>query len=152
MAKIKNYLGRNLKSKSKRDKLTKSARSLLMSKIHSKQTSFERYFFEIIKKELPRFETHPKGILGRPDIIIRKHKICVFLDSNFWHGWQYPRWKHKLKNDFWRNKIEKNRKRDKRITVTLRRKGYIVIRLWEHQIKNDPSKCVEKIKNNLANE
>ena len=149
MRKIKNHLGRNFKSERKNDTLTQQERSLLMSKIHSKKTSFEQMFFELANGKLPAYKAHPKGILGNPDIFIREYNVCVFLDSNFWHGWQYPRWKHKLKNDFWREKIERNRKRDRRVTVTLRRHGYIVVRLWEHQIKNYPLKCIDKIRNSI---
>lgn len=146
MKKIKNHLGRNFKTERTDDKLSQGARSNLMSKIKSNKTSFELLFFDTLTKNDIFFEAHPKGILGHPDLIIWEVNLCIFLDSNFWHGWQYPRWKHKLKNDFWRDKIEKNRKRDRRTTAKLRRDGYKVIRLWEHQIKNSPEKCIDKIK------
>ena len=74
-----------------------------------------------------------------------KYKVCIFLDSDFWHGWQYPRWKHLLKDDFWRNKIEKNRLRDKKVTLYLKKEGWKVLRFWEHQIKKDPSKVLSRI-------
>lgn len=73
----------------------------------------------------------------------------MFFDSNFWHGWQYPRWKHLLKNDFWREKIERNRIRDRRVTRKLHTEGWVVLRLWEHQLKKDQSMCVKKIIDSL---
>ncbi len=73
-----------------------------------------------------------------------------FLASDFWHGWQYPRWKHLLKNDFWRNKIENNRRRDRRTTQFLRRDGWKVIRIWEHEIKKGTTKNIELIINSLG--
>jgi len=112
-----------------------------MSKIRSKDTKFESEFISLLKKEdIKGFKLNVKDIKGKPDIVFKKEKICIFLDSDFWHGWQYPRWKHLLKNDFWREKIEKNRKRDKKITQYLRRKEWKVIRIWEHDIKKYESK------------
>jgi len=139
MAKIRNQLGRNFKTERKGDTLTIEKRSALMSKIKSKETNFELRFFQSLKDNRIKFESHPKDILGHPDLVIRKKKTCVFLDSDFWHGWQYPRWKHKLKNDFWREKIERNRKRDQFVNFKLRKSGWHVIRLWEHDLKRkDP--------------
>ena len=136
MSKIRNYLGRNLNTKRTKDKLTIERRSLLMSKIHSRKTTLELDFFKQFKKQGLSFTTHPKGILGNPDLIVKTKKVCLFIDSDFWHGWQYPRWKYKLKNKFWRNKIEKNKKRDKKVTSSLQRKGWHVFRVWEHSLKD----------------
>ena len=134
--KIRNYLNRNFGKKRRGDLLSKERRSFLMSKIKSRETSFERQFV----KELGRI-THCKFMLnvnyikGKPDVVFPKKKLCIFLDSNFWHGWQYPRWKHLLKNVFWRNKIEANRRRDKKTTRYLRNNGWTVLRFWEHNLK-----------------
>ena len=78
-----------------------------MSKIRSKETKFEREFILRLKKSTrKKFKVNVTSIKGKPDIVFEKHKVCVFLDSDFWHGWQYPRWKHLLKDDFWREKIK----------------------------------------------
>lgn len=145
MAKIKNCLGRNLSTESSKDKLSKSGRSNLMSKIRSKETNLELKFFSSLKSARIKFESHPKDVYGHPDAIIRKSKICIFIDSSFWHGWQFPRWKHKM-SDSWQKKIQQNRVRDKQVTRYLRYHGYEVIRLWEHQIKVDIQGCILKIK------
>ena len=117
-----------------------------MSKIRSKDTRFEKEFIATIKKATrKKFKTNVGSIKGKPDIIFEKDKVCVFLDSDFWHGWQYPRWKHLLKNDFWRAKIESNRKRDKKTTAYLRRHGWKVIRIWEHEVKRNQRGAIEKV-------
>lgn len=136
MSRIRNFLGRNLSSDGTRDKLSKSKRSALMSKIRSRKTSFEVSFFKVLRKAKVNFTSHPKNIIGHPDLMIREKRICVFLDSDFWHGWQYPRWKHKLKNDDWRLKIERNRNRDRYVTRSLRSDGWTVLRIWEHTLTN----------------
>jgi DNA mismatch endonuclease (patch repair protein) len=70
--------------------------------------------------------------------------MVVFVDGSFWHGWRFPRWRAKL-GLYWQAKIEGNRRRDKKITRMLRRGGWRVVRIWEHDIETAPSKCVERI-------
>ena len=150
--KIKNKLGINFNRERQKDKTTTDKRSSVMSKIRSRGTKFETDFIDELSRMVKeKFETHVKDIRGKPDIVFRGKKVCVFLDSNFWHGWQYPRWKHLLKNDFWRNKIEKNRLRDRNTTQYLRREGWAVIRIWEHSIKNDIGVALRKIMDGVAN-
>jgi DNA mismatch endonuclease (patch repair protein) len=137
MKKISNYLNRNFKKNRSDDPLTTKKRSALMSKIRSRGTKFERDFIITLRKHTRRsFQTNVANIKGKPDIVFLKKKICIFLDSDFWHGFYYPRWKHLLKNDFWRTKIENNRNRDRKTTIYLRKKGWVVLRFWEHQMKN----------------
>ena len=148
--KIENYLGRNFKRRRKQDALSRKGRSVLMSKIRSRDTKFEREFINVLRKVIrKKFQTNVVSIKGKPDIIFQKNKVCVFLDSDFWHGWYYPRWKRLLKNDFWREKIENNRKRDRKTTAYLRKNDWKVLRMWEHEIKKSPKKVIAKIKKAL---
>lgn len=150
-ARIRNYSGRNFQKTRVNDKLSQKARSLLMSRIVSKKTKFARDFIVLLKKSTKaKFQTHISNIKGKPDIVFAGEKICVFLDSDFWHGWQYPRWQYLLKNDFWRQKIIKNRKRDVNVSNYLKKKGWKVIRVWEHKIKNDSDSVILKIINFLG--
>ncbi|MDD5083980.1 MAG: very short patch repair endonuclease [Candidatus Moranbacteria bacterium] len=148
--KNKNYLGRNFRRANSGDKLSKERRSALMSKIRSKNTKLETNFIKLLRKNIQRyFTTHQRTIKGNPDIVFKKRRICVFVDSDFWHGWQFPRWKSTLKNDFWREKIENNRNRDRKTTRYLRKNGWVVIRIWEHSIRENPSVAIQKIKQAL---
>lgn len=150
MKKTKNYLNRNFKKERSDDLLPIKKRSELMTKIRSRDTKFEREFIVSLRKATrKKFQTNVASIKGKPDIVFQKDKICVFLDSDFWHGWYYPRWKHLLKNDFWREKIENNRKRDSKTTAYLRGNSWVVLRFWEHNIKENPQKVVKSIINSL---
>lgn len=123
-----------------------------MSKIRSRDTKFEKDFITTLKKITGKsFQTNVSSIKGKPDIVFLKKRVCIFLDSDFWHGWYYNRWKHLLKNDFWRTKIENNRKRDRKTTIYLRKNGWIVLRFWEHQIKDKDKaqKILNRIKENI---
>ena len=135
MKKTRNYLNRNFKKERSDDLLPTKKRSELMSKIRSRDTKFEREFIDALKKSTrKKFRTNVVSIKGKPDIVFQKDKVCIFLDSDFWHGWYYPKWKHLLKNDFWRKKIENNRRRDRKISAYLRKNGWQVIRIWEHEL------------------
>jgi len=147
---IRNKLSRDFSKERVLDKLTIHERSQRMSLIRSESTKFEQDFIAALKKQVRKtFTTNDKSVLGKPDITFKKYKVCVFLDSNFWHGWQYPRWRHLLKNDFWREKIERNRKRDREVTRKLHVRGWIVLRFWEHQLKKEQAVCVKRILDTL---
>jgi DNA mismatch endonuclease (patch repair protein) len=150
MKKTKNYLNRNFKKERSGDLLPTKKRSELMSKIRSKDTKFEQEFIVSLRKATrKKFQTNIASIRGKPDIVFQKDRVCVFLDSDFWHGWYYSRWKHLLKNDFWREKIENNRKRDRKNTAYLRKNNWKVLRFWEHGLKQDLEKVILKIKKQL---
>jgi DNA mismatch endonuclease (patch repair protein) len=150
MRKTKNYLNRDFKKKRSADALSIKRRSELMARVRSKSTQFEKDFIFALRKSISRnFKTNVASIKGKPDIVFPKEKVCVFLDSDFWHGWYYPRWKHLLKNDFWRKKIEDNRRRDKKTTAYLRKNDWIVLRFWEHLIRKDTDGIIKIIKRRL---
>lgn len=90
-----------------------------------------------------RYRKNVKSILGKPDIAIKKYKLLVFCDGDFWHGKKY----HGVKTNehFWDEKIKRNRERDLENTIQLRDEGWTVLRFWESEIKEDIEKCVDKI-------
>jgi DNA mismatch endonuclease (patch repair protein) len=90
-----------------------------------------------------------KELPGCPDFVFQRKRVAVFVDGDFWHGWHYPTWEHKL-NPYWRNKIAGNRRRDQYNFRKLRRMGWEVIRLWEHTIKNDFLGSISKIQRAVA--
>ncbi|MBX9791397.1 MAG: very short patch repair endonuclease [Pirellulales bacterium] len=115
-----------------------------MARIRGKDTSPER---EIGKRLVAlgfKFECHPKDIPGRPDILFRRAKVAIFIDGDFWHGWRFPLWKKKL-SEKWAQKIESNRLRDRKNMRLLRRLEWRVVRIWEHQVEQDASKCLERV-------
>jgi DNA mismatch endonuclease (patch repair protein) len=121
-----------------------------MSKIRSSRTQFEKDFVAKIRKKTRKsFRTNAEDLKGKPDIVFQKEKVCVFLDSDFWHGWQYPRWKRILKNNFWKRKIENTRNRDVKTTAYLRRKGWKVLRIWGHQINEQFDAPLNKVIDSL---
>jgi DNA mismatch endonuclease (patch repair protein) len=121
------------------DPLSKSERSVQMSKVRSKgnRSTEGRAEAAMIQAGVEGWEKHPKGILARPDFFFPKHNLLVFVDGCYWHGCprhvRFPQ----SNVDYWRDKIEGNRLRDNRVRTKLRRQGYHVMRVWEHDLKSD---------------
>jgi len=127
------------------DRITKKKRSRIMSRIRSKNTSLEISFKKLLdKNKLKGYKMYPK-MLGNPDFVFPKKKLVIFIDGDFWHGYN---WKtlHKVPpRKYWQAKISRTIARDKKYTKQLKKAGWKVLRFWEHEIKRDPEKCVNKI-------
>jgi DNA mismatch endonuclease (patch repair protein) len=126
------------------DNLTQGQRRYCMSRIKGKDTDLEVLVRSALHSKGLRFRKHVKTLPGKPDIVFPKTMVVVFIDGDFWHGYRFPAWENKV-SDFWKEKISKTRERDQRNFRKLRAMGWQVIRLWQHEIKKDVGKCIEKI-------
>jgi DNA mismatch endonuclease (patch repair protein) len=127
------------------DRITKEQRSRVMAAIRGKHTGPEKTMRNLLRAAKIRYTTYAKGLPGTPDIVLKGHKIAVFVDGDFWHGYRFPAWRAKL-TPFWKDKIETNIRRDRRNFQRLRRGGWKVIRVWEHELENRPLQALERIK------
>lgn len=119
-----------------------------MSRVRAKGSEIEKIMGSALwSRGLLGYRKNQKGVLGTPDFCWKRQKIAVFCDSSFWHGfnWSEEKKKIKVRKDFWYKKIEDNIRRDKVITLRLRRDGWKVFRFWDFEIKKDVSACVDKI-------
>ena len=121
-----------------------------MSKIRSEGTSIEKIVFRELRKKGIYFQRHYKRVMGTPDVALPSKKIAIFIDGDFWHGFRYPLWKKRLTSEFWTKKIERNRARDKKTFAYLRRNGWKVKRVWEHQLQNNFDEAINDIIGVLA--
>lgn len=119
-----------------------------MQKIRSEKTKPEITLRSALRKEKIRFRGYNKKLPGKPDIVLIEKKIVIFVDGEFWHGYEWKKKKEKIKanKDYWIPKIEKTIKRDKKNNLDLKKLGWSVLRFWEHEIKRDMQKCIKKIK------
>jgi DNA mismatch endonuclease (patch repair protein) len=122
-----------------------------MSQIKGKDTEVEISIRSELHRKGLRFRKHTKELPGRPDIVFAAAKVVVFIDGDYWHGYRLPAWKHKL-TDFWKIKISKNRERDSRNFRKLRKMGWRVIRLWQHEIEGNFDSCVARVVALVKNE
>lgn len=118
------------------DIFSKEKRSDVMSRIRPKGTKPEMLVFSFLRKEKIYFQKHYKGVVGSPDIAIPSKKIAIFIDGDFWHGWHFSDWKDKIPKKYWQAKIQANIDRDRRVFAKLRRDGWKVLRIWEHELKS----------------
>lgn len=133
------------------DRMTRAKRSALMASIRSKDTGPERALRSELHRQGRRFFKHVAALPGKPDIVFPKHRVAVFVDGDFWHGYRFGRFAHKL-SPYWHEKIAGNRVRDRRNFARLRRRGWIVIRIWEHDIKSDLLGCAERVNGALTSQ
>jgi DNA mismatch endonuclease (patch repair protein) len=120
-----------------------------MSRVRNRDTDIEKSVRSELHKRGYRFRKHVRRLPGSPDIAFTKAKVAVFIDGDFWHGYRFPSWEHKV-SDFWKEKISKNRERDRKNFRKLRNMGWKVIRLWRHDVKRDLGKSIEKITESIA--
>lgn len=115
-----------------------------MASVKGKDTGLEVMVRSELKRRGLRFLKHVKSLPGCPDVVFPKQKLAVFIDGDFWHGYRFPTWRRTLPK-FWREKIGKNRDRDRRNFAKLRRLGWRVLRIWQHEIERDLCSCGNKI-------
>ena len=128
------------------DVLTKQQRSYCMSRIRGKDTQPELLLRKAISSAGIRGYRLHYNLPGRPDFVFPKGKIAVFVDGCFWH--KCPKCLIEIpatSKGYWRRKIEGNVKRDKVVNAELRKKGWKVLRIWEHEVRKSLNKCYLKI-------
>jgi len=126
------------------DCFTKEKRSEVMSKIRSKNTKAEVLVFRELRRRGIYFQKHYNKAPGKPDIALPRKKKAVFIDGDFWHGYQFSKKKHRLPKKYWLKKIESNIIRDKQNRAKLRKEGWKVMRVWEHEVFKKFDKTINK--------
>lgn len=123
-------------------------RSALMSRIRGRDTGPERLMAGILREVGEPFTEQDRSLPGRPDFVLEGRRLVVFVDGDFWHGWKFAEWKHKLAPK-WRTKIAANIRRDRRNRAALRVDGWTVMRVWEHQLKRSPAQVRKRVRARL---
>lgn len=118
------------------DNHTKEARHINMSHIRSTNTKPE----EIVRKYLfsrgLRYRKNVTQLPGKPDIVLKKYHTVVFVNGCFWHHHNCPRFKWPSTNvDYWKEKIDRNVRRDQEERKALENAGWKVLVIWECQLK-----------------
>lgn len=96
-----------------------------------------------------RYRKNVESLPGKPDIVFSKAQVVVFCDGDFWHGRDWltlqERLKHRANASYWIQKIGSNRARDEHTTAWWQEVGWQVVRLWETDIKKDPSAAARQV-------
>ena len=126
---------------------TTKKRSKIMSKIRGKNTKPELLFRKALWKKGIRYRLDSNKLPGKPDVSIKKYKLAIFIDGEFWHGYNWDERKKNIKSnrDFWIPKIERNMQRDRQVNRELSNMGYTVFRFWGKELKKELHKCINDV-------
>ncbi len=120
------------------DNLTRVSRSKVMSSIPGRDTTPELIIRRHLWAQGKRYRKHDKSVPGTPDISSNGKKLAIFIDGCFWHGC-HRCYKEPMSNvSFWRQKLEYNKKRRKKVARLLRAKGWTLVQYWEHEVLSRP--------------
>lgn len=125
---------------------TTHARSILMARVRRSGTAPEILLRSALHEAGYRYRLNGGNRLpGRPDIVLRRFQLAIFVDGCFWHGCPQHGTVPKTNTPFWTAKIMRNRQRDRQAARLLRRLGWSVLRVWEHEINEDLDRAVRRV-------
>ncbi len=127
---------------------TDEATSTRMAHVKLKHGDAEAAIAKVLWHEGFRYWLDYRKLPGSPDIAIQKYRIAVFVDGEFWHGYNWDERKSKLKRnrEYWIEKIEENMARDRRVDQELMALGWTPIHFWSKEVKKDFDGCIQAIK------
>ena len=119
------------------DRLSKEQRHRNMAAIHNKDTKPEVMVRKFLFSRGFRYRLNHPQLPGKPDIVLRKYKTCIFINGCFWHGHDGCKYFviPKTRTEFWHAKIERNKERDSENKQQLASMGWHCITIWECQLK-----------------
>lgn len=121
------------------DTMTPEQRHRTMAAIHGKNTKPEMIVRKFLWNNGFRYRLNHPRLPGKPDIVLRKYRTCIFVNGCFWH--KHEGCRHylmpKTNSDFWSQKMIRNQQRDKEVQHKLARMGWHCIIIWECQLKTN---------------
>jgi DNA mismatch endonuclease (patch repair protein) len=87
-----------------------------------------------------------RTVLGIPDFVFPASRLAIFVDGCFWHG--CPKCNLSIpqhNRSYWATKIARNKSRDRGVRRVLQSEGWKVFRIWEHEVRESPQKCIQRI-------
>ena len=129
------------------DNLTPDQRTKNMKAIKSKNTKMEVLLGKALWAKGIRYRKNDKSVYGKPDLTIKKYKIAIFIDSEYFHGkdWEIEKNRIKTNREFWWKKIEGNLKRDENVNRFLVHKEWKVLRFWSQEVRKKLNLCIDEI-------
>lgn len=118
------------------DRLTPEQRRLNMQRVKAADTAPELTVRRMLHGRGFRYRLHRGDLPGKPDIVLTRYRTAIFVHGCFWHGHDCPLFRLPgTRIDFWRAKIEGNRKRDQSATMKLHHLGWRTLTVWECALK-----------------
>lgn len=120
------------------DVLTPEQRHRCMSRIGPRDSKPEMVVRSLVHRLGYRFRLHRKDLPGKPDVVLPRHRKVIFVHGCFWHrhSCKYGRPQPRQNAEFWRDKLQRNVERDKRVRQRLRENGWQVLVVWECETRD----------------
>ena len=119
------------------DRVSEKTRSYIMSRVRQKNTGPELIARGILHRMGYRYRLHSPDLPGSPDIVFKKRRKVIFVHGCFWHGHECRYGKlPKSKNEYWVQKIDRNKARDKETVLNLQKLGWRSLIVWQCELKN----------------
>jgi DNA mismatch endonuclease (patch repair protein) len=132
------------------DIFSPAQRSILMSKVKGRDNeATEKRLVRIFKEFGIHGWRRNARIFGRPDFVFPTARLAVFVDGCFWHGCPVHGSIPASNTEFWENKINRNKERDKIVGKELRRSSWRILRVWQHELC-EPKRVASRVKRLLA--
>lgn len=128
------------------DVFTKTKRSEVMSRIRARDTKPERAVRSILHRLGYRFRLHRTDLPGKPDIVLPRLRIVIFVHGCFWHRHEGCRFAYtpKTRTEFWLKKLESNVARDRQVETQLAELDWLVVIVWECELRT-PEKLTKRL-------
>ena len=126
------------------DDRSPAQRSQTMRRVKGANTTCELRLRSALHRRGLRYSLR-KQLPGKPDIILVRSRIAVFVDGCFWHGCPQHCRRPATNRDYWDRKIDRNIARDQQVNTQLKALGWRVVRIWEHEITQSPARCAARI-------
>lgn len=145
------------------DTVSPEVRSKIMSKIHGKDTKPEVLLRKGLWHRGYRYRKNFRKLPGSPDIVMTKYRLCIFVDSEFFHGKGFyggleskkyesleEQLKHSNHPDYWLPKIKRNMERDQEVDAELTESGWHIIHFWSRDVMKHTDDCIRTVEETLA--
>jgi len=118
------------------DAVSPEIRSRVMAKVRSNRNKSTEWRLRasLVRAGVRGWNLNPADVCGKPDFVFRCERLALFVDGCFWHGCVACQRVPSSNMGYWDRKIARNRKRDQTVTMRLRKEGWRVIRIWEHEL------------------
>ena len=130
------------------DRMTTAQRRKVMQRNRGWDTSPEVLLRKALWHKGVRYRKNYRRLPGTPDIAITKYHIAIFVDGDFWHARGHedaPGEQIRTNKQFWANKFKTNIARDRDVNNALAEAGWLVLRFWESDIRQNVEACVKEI-------
>ncbi len=131
------------------DVFTPRKRSEVMARIRSRgNKDTELFLLKVLRKNRIAGWRRHLPLLGKPDFAFPRQRLALFVDGCFWHGCPRCYRRPDSRTRYWDAKLARNKQRDRKVTRALRRDGWRVVRIWEHELKDSVS-LVKQLRRSL---